>query len=143
MIKKVMLVLWLVSMLLVTGCASKGQAQSQADPASPAETKVVKSMDGSYTGEIIGTIDPDSKFAKLKIGMMKSDVQALINPPDDMRFYESGKRWIPFYFGNDARRAMAYYEGEGCLTYTDGGGFGIPGGQLIRIHADKTGGCFK
>ncbi|MEQ1636052.1 MAG: hypothetical protein ABL903_05120 [Methylococcales bacterium] len=103
----------------------------------------MSSIDGTYTGEIVGTVDPRSKFAKLKIGMEMPEVHALIKTPDDMQRYQSGKAWIPFYFGNDSFRVETYYEGEGCLTYTGGGTYGGTGGQLIRITVDKTKHCFN
>ena len=47
------------------------------------------------------------------------EVQTLMDrAPDRSHSYESGKRWIPFYFGNDARRLQALYKGEGCLIFT-------------------------
>jgi len=55
----------------------------------------VKSRDGSYTGEIIGTPAADSKFAKLLIGMETIEVQKIVGRfPDEVHSYESGKRWI-------------------------------------------------
>ena len=143
-----LLFLVLTAGCLVTACASKGEIQSQATQLSVSEatasgTRVVKSIDGSYTGEIVGYIQPNSEFAKLKIGMEMPEVHALIKAPDDMQRYQSGKAWIPFYFGNDAFRVETYYVGEGCLNYTGGGSYGGTGGQLIRIQADKAEHCFN
>lgn len=141
------LALTLISTIILSACASKGPNQNLATtqaglPEAPA-TRVVDSIDGSYTGNIIGTIGPGSKFAKLKIGMEMPEVHALIKAPDDMQRFETGKRWIPFYFGNDAQRVQVYYKGEGCLTYTGGGPFGGGGGDLIEIYSDKTKTCFE
>ena len=86
---------------------------------------------------------PKSQFAKLKIGMTMAEVNALIKAPNDMKRHETGKRWIPFYFGDDAQRVQVYYEGEGCLAYTGGNVFGGAGNQLIRITADTTKACFS
>ena len=92
---------------------------------------------------IIGTPAPDSKFAKLKIDMQMDQVQALMGrAPDRTHTYESGKRWIPFYFGNDARRIEALYKGEGCLIFTGGNIWGGAEGDLIQIVADPAGGCY-
>jgi hypothetical protein len=137
-----------LAVIFISACASKSPTQTQtAQPsvseATASDTKVVKSIDGTYTGEIVGIIEPNSKFAKLKIGMEMPEVHALIKAPDDMQRYQSGKGWIPFYFGNDAFRVETYYAGEGCLTYTGGGSYGGTGGQLIRIKADKTKHCFN
>ena len=118
-------------------------AQKAPPSASPAAgTRVVKSRDGSYTGEIIGTPAADSKFAKLLIGMELNEVQKLVGRfPDETHSYESGKRWIPFYFGNDARRMQMLYKGEGCLVFTGGGAF-ASGGDLIQIQVDPSGSCY-
>ena len=105
-------------------------------------TRVVKSRDGSYTGEIIGTPAADSKFSKLLIGMEMNEVQKIVGRfPDETHSYESGKRWIPFYFGNDARRVQMLYKGEGCLVFTGGGAF-ASGGDLIQIQVDTAGTCY-
>lgn len=105
-------------------------------------TRVVKSRDGSYTGEIIGTPAAGSKFSKLLIGMELNEVQKIIGRfPDETHSYESGKRWIPFYFGNDARRVQMLYKGEGCLVFTGGGAF-ASGGDLIQIQVDPAGSCY-
>ena len=56
--------------------------------------------------------------------------------------FESGKRWIPFYFGGDARRMEVLYKGEGCLTFTGGGIWGQGGGDLVEIRFDPSGSCY-
>jgi hypothetical protein len=137
--------------IFATACASTAQQptspqSTQAAPraADGADTKTVKSRDGSFTGEIVGVISPSSKFAKLQIGMSTSEVQdQLGRVPDRSHTYESGKRWIPFYFGNDARRTQVLYKGEGCLIFTGGNVWGAAGGDLIQIHADPSGKCYQ
>ena len=63
--------------------------------------------------------------------------------PDRSHAYESGKRWIPFYFGNDARRMQALYKGEGCLIFTGGNVWGGGGEELIGITYDTGGACYQ
>lgn len=135
---------------LLTACASSQTktastqpAATPAAPPAPRNTQIVKSTDGSLEGEVVGTIAPNSRFSKLKIGMTLSEVNALIKAPDDLKRHETGKRWIPFYYGNDAQRMQALYIGEGCLTYTGGNVFGGGSNQLIRITADTTRNCFN
>lgn len=92
-----------------TGEAPKADSSPQA---SAAGTRVVKSRDGRFEGEIAGTAVANSKFSKLVIGMDMAETQDLLGRvPDRMHLYESGKRWIPFYFGNDARRMQVLYKG--------------------------------
>ena len=124
--------------------AAKPAAEAKTPAPSRPGAMVVKSRDGSYTGEIIGTPAPGSKFAQLQIGMQPNEVQKILGRfPDELHSYESGKRWIPFYFGNDARRTQHLYKGEGCLIYTAGGVFGADAGDLLQIEVDPSGACYK
>jgi len=137
---------------LIAGCASQPSstasstaqqpAASKTEPAKPAG-RTVKSIDGSFEGEVFGTIVPGSRFSKIQIGMTLSQVNGLIKAPDDMHTYETGKRWIPFYYGGDVRLMEVLYKGEGCLTYTGGNQFGGGAGTLLSITADPSGKCFK
>jgi len=95
-------------------------------------------------GEIIGTPAPNSKFAKLTLGMSMGDVQAVMgHAPDRTDSHETGKRWIPFYFGTDARRLEALYNGEGCLSFTGGNIWGAAGGELVKIEVSPSGSCYQ
>ena len=116
-------------------------AQGAASPYGP--TRVVKSRDGKFDGEIVGTPARNGKFAKLQIGMQMDEVTSLIGGPDNLIRHETGKRWIPFYFGPDAQRVQALYRGEGCLTYTAGNVFGGGGNTLIRITATPLTTCME
>lgn len=105
---------------------------------------MVKSRDGSFEGELVGTPAPNSGFAKLLIGMSDEEVNKLLgNPPTRSHYYESGKRWIPFYYGNDAIRMQVQFEGEGCLVYAAGNRFNKTSPDLIRIEVDPSGACYK
>lgn len=85
-----------------------------------------------------------SKFARVQPGMSIKEVNAAIGMPTDTDSHESGKRWIPFYFGNDARRLEAFYQGEGCLTFASGNVWGANAeGELKEIHVDPSGACFR
>ncbi|HEU4458030.1 MAG TPA: hypothetical protein VFR90_02790 [Methylibium sp.] len=133
--------------LSLAGCAGKPPAADAAATTSPTPSsteRAVKSRDGKFDGVVTGTPMPNSKFAKLQIGMSMSDVQNVLDrTPDRSHTYESGKRWIPFYFGNDARRMQVHYKGEGCLIFADGNIWGGAGGDLIRIDHDASGACYQ
>jgi hypothetical protein len=132
--------------LFCVACASpSGNTDTKQTPqASSSKARVVKSRDGKFTGEMVGTPAASSKFAKLQIGMQMNEVQDLMGrAPDRMHTFESGKRWIPFYFGNDARRMQVYYKNEGCLIFTDGNVWGGAGGDLVQIEADPSGKCYQ
>lgn len=149
--KHARLLLSLGTAVLLAACASpQGSSSGSAPAASPSAgsgtpgARAVKSRDGSFEGEVIGTPAAGSKFASLQIGMQMSEVQAAMGrAPDRFHTYESGKRWIPFYFGNDARRMQALYQGAGCLIFSDGNVWGGAGGELISIQHDASGACYQ
>jgi hypothetical protein len=116
---------------------------SSSSSAKPANTRVVKSRDGRFDGEIVGNPAANSKFAKLKIGMELNEVSQLIGAANTMNSHETGKRWIPFYFGNDTRRVQLDYNGEGCLFFTGGNVYGGGGNELVKIIADPSMGLCK
>ncbi len=124
--------------------AAASTAPATGTAAAKSNARVVKSRDGRYTGEIVGTPEASSKFAKLQIGMSTGETQEILGrAPDRSHSYESGKRWIPFYFGNDARRLQALYKGEGCLIFTGGNVWGGAGGDLMQIEVDPSGACYQ
>jgi hypothetical protein len=144
-------VLALAAALSLAGCASQKPASAPAQASAPAtpsaatgKGRAVKSRDGKFEGEVIGQPRAGSKFATLQIGMQMSEVQNVFGrAPDRLHTYESGKRWIPFYFGNDARRMQALYRGEGCLVFSDGNAWGGAGGDLVSIEHDPSGNCYQ
>lgn len=132
--------------LAVLGCSSVSldpADTSAGRSASGQEVRTIKSPDGTFEGEVSGTPAPDSRFAKVKIGMELQQVIKLIGNYDQLYNHETGKRWIPFYFGSDARRAVTLYRGEGCLSFTSGNVWGGGGNQLIRIDVDPAGQCYQ
>jgi hypothetical protein len=64
---------------------------------------------------------PDSKFAKLKIGMTLGQVKKLIGAPTRQWQHATEKASKPFYFGPDRWAIECSYKGEGRLTFNSGG----------------------
>lgn len=119
-------------------CATTGNSDSAATAPQAAGAQEVPA------DAIVGTPAPGSKFTRLTIGMDIQAVQQVMDRvPDRQHSYESGKRWIPFYFGNDARRMQVLYKGQGCLIFADGNAWGAGGGELIRIEHDASGACYQ
>jgi hypothetical protein len=121
------------------GCSSI----SLEPTAQETQVREVKSANGRVKGEVTGTAAPGSRFAQLRIGMEALPVQKLIGVADAMYSHDTGKRWIPFYVGSDARRIITLYKGEGCLTFTGGTVWGGGYNELIRIDNDPSGRCFQ
>lgn len=96
---------------------------------------VVKSKDGTFDGEVYGSIPRGSKWAKLQIGMHQSEVERILGTTSNIRGYVTAKAWIPFYFGGDSHRYEAVYAGQGSVAYT-GGSWGGGQGILMMINFD-------
>lgn len=124
--------------------ATTKAAEPTAPPPPPAKENspgkacnpcVVKSKDGTFDGEVYGSIPPGSKWAKLQIGMHQSEVERILGVTSNIRGYVTAKAWIPFYFGGDSHRYEAVYAGQGSVAYT-GGSFGGGQGILMMINFD-------
>lgn len=135
MIKYIMIVTFF---LALPGCAVKDTETRQTQPIERTEgpSRAVKSMDGSFVGQIVGEPAPRSKFVKLEIGMPMKQVTDLIGEPTDSGVNITGKNFIPFYFGNDRIRMKAFYRGEGYLIFNQQNSLGT-GYRLIAIHVDR------
>ena len=96
---------------------------------------VVKSKDGTFDGEVYGSIPQGSKWSRLQIGMHQSEVERILGVTSNIRAYVTAKAWIPFYFGGDSHRYEAVYAGQGSVAYT-GGSFGGGQGILMMINFD-------
>lgn len=102
----------------IAGCANEPTSNTHSDAPIPVKSVdakgcAAKSKDAPAESAIFGTPAKNSKFAKLKLGNTFREVTDLIGAPDDIRRHETGKRWIPFYYGGDAQRMPVYYKGEG------------------------------
>lgn len=130
---------------LISATATLVVALTASAAAHAQDTREVASRDGTFNGEIVGTPPADSPMARLEIGMSQQEVQEVFDrAPDRFHGYETGKRWIPFYFGNDARRLQVLYRGHGCLIFTGGNVWGgDAAGELLRIEYDPTDACYQ
>jgi hypothetical protein len=142
-----MLLLTGVLVAVLFGCASHQQTAtstpssretSDSSSSSTPGVRIVKSRDGSFDGEIIGTPAPNSKFAKLQIGMGQREVYDLIGQPNDSSFHGTGKGFIPFYFGSDKHRWKMFYKNEGQLTFSSPAHFASGTFMLFRISVDPN-----
>src|SRR5438552_4196626 len=79
---------------------------------------------------------PGTLLARVQMGMHKKQVSDAIGHPTDENSYSTGKAFIPFYFGNDARRTSWYYKGQGRVVFADGNVFGGGVSEAIRVDYD-------
>jgi outer membrane protein assembly factor BamE (lipoprotein component of BamABCDE complex) len=106
------------TLMLLAGCASTNKTPdaSNALPESRIE----------------GNAPADSPFAQIKLGMSQGQVHSILGQPTDSKVYQTGKMWIPFYFGSDTHRTEELYKGVGRITFT---GMGIGGVNLKVFKA--------
>ncbi len=83
-------------------------------------------------------IPANSPLAKVHTGMTQDQVTQLLGSPTNHVTYESGKRWIPFYYGGDVRRTEWSYKGLGRVIFTGGNQWGGAAGQVERVDYDPT-----
>ena len=88
---------------------------------------------------VVGVVPPSSSpLSKIAPGMTKQQVSDLMGHPTDKNSYTTGKVFIPFYFGNDARRTTWYYKGMGRVAFADGNPFGGGTSEVIRVDYDPN-----
>jgi hypothetical protein len=111
-------------------------AKETAKPAEAGKPRMMKSRDGTFEGEVYGNIPPNSKWAKLVIGMEQPEVERILGgTSNDVRTMPTGKAFIPFYYGTDRYRYEVVYRGQGSVSYT-GGSWGGGRGVLMMINYD-------
>jgi Small protein A (tmRNA-binding) len=108
----------LFAALILAGCASSSKSSSPAPAQAAAAGKASDSR-------IEGNIPADSPFAKIQLGMTQGQVHEILGQPTDTKSYQTGKAWIPFYFGPDVMRTDEFYKGQGTVTYTGAGVGGV------------------
>lgn len=112
----------LCALALVAGCSAKSDTGSGA--AAAAKT--------------VQPIPPGSPLAKITLGMTPQEVSNILGMPTNQVSYATGKAWIPWYFGDDARRTEWSYKGLGRVVFTGGNVFGGGGGHVNRVDYDPT-----
>lgn len=89
--------------LLWVGCASGGGESGGAASSEPS----------AYSDAPAG-----SALAKIELGMTEIDVRKILGEPDDSNAYQTGKAWIPFYYGPDTHRSDWMYRGQGRVVFS-------------------------
>ncbi len=100
-------------MLGLAGCGSTGEStkseESNEEARAKAEQDIIAAM---------AKIPKSSPLSKIELGMSDTRVRKLVGNPDDAESYQTGKAWIPFYFGSDVARSDWVYYGEGRVVFS-------------------------
>jgi hypothetical protein len=110
--------------LSMIGCAAQSEPAKPAPASAPAATSRAAAA--------------GNPLSKVTVGMTKGQVREVAGQPSDENSYATGKVWIPFYFGNDARRTSWYYKGQGRVVFADGNVFGGGTASVMRVDIDPT-----
>lgn len=57
-------------------------------------------------------------LAGVTSGMNDIQVRNVAGEPQNSRSYQTGKQWIPFYFGPDTHRTEWIYDGKGQVVFS-------------------------
>ena len=94
--------------------------------------------------KVVAPIPASSPLSKVTVGMTMAQVAEILGQPTDKNDYVSGKAWIPFYYGNDARRQEWHYKGQGSVTFAGGNVFGgAAGGEVVSVNYDPSNTGFR
>jgi len=98
------------------GCMSTGESgdtvakeEVSAEEKEKAEQEMLARM---------AAIPKTSPLSKIELGMSDTRVRNLAGDPDDANMYQTGKAWIPFYYGTDTHRSDWLYENEGRVVFS-------------------------
>lgn len=61
---------------------------------------------------------PGHKLAQIKLDMNDNDVRRILGDPDNSNAYQTGKAWIPYYYGPDTARSDWMYKGMGRVVFS-------------------------
>jgi outer membrane protein assembly factor BamE (lipoprotein component of BamABCDE complex) len=115
------------SLLLVVGASGcRTTSSSEGGAEKPAPSKREKAAKPAPAN-----IPANSPFAKVKMGMMRDQVDDLIGEPTSTRSFPSGKAFNPFYYGPDNIRTGAFYKGLGRIVFSGAH-------KVVEIEYDPT-----
>ncbi len=79
---------------------------------------------------------PGSKLARVTNGMAEAQVVEILGPPTSQQNYQTGKAWIPYYYGPDTGRLDYRYKGLGSVVFSRNRYSGAT--KVIRVDSDPN-----
>lgn len=58
-----------------------------------------------------------SKLSRVELGMSEGKVASIMGQPTSQENYQTGKAWIPYYYGSDTSRLDYKYKGVGVVVF--------------------------
>ena len=60
---------------------------------------------------------PGSPLSKIELGMSEAEVISILGEPTSQENYQTGKAWIPYYYGSDTSRLDYKYKNVGLVVF--------------------------
>lgn len=113
---------------VATGCASSSRSQSST-------TQSSQQSGGGEAATPRGVAPPAGhRLTKIDEGMASAQVAEILGQPASQQTYQTGKAWIPFYWGSDLSRTDWKYQGEGRVVFSHNRWTGNM--KVIRVDYD-------
>lgn len=103
--------IFLVFTLIMLGGCIPQRSAAVKDP-EPAATK------SQPQAKAAAPTNPNNILLNIQKGMTPEEVRNIVGNPQRQTVYETGKRWVPFYYGTDLRRMDWFYGDFGHITFT-------------------------
>ena len=87
-------------------------------------------------GDLRAPAAPGSKLARVTNGMSEAQVVEILGAPTSQQNYQTGKAWIPYYYGPDTGRLDYRYKGLGSVVFSRNRYSG--GTKVIRVDSDPN-----
>jgi len=68
--------------------------------------------------QAVKPVNPNNVLLNIKKGMTPEEVRNIVGNPQRHTIYETGKRWVPFYYGTDFQRMDWFYGDFGHITFS-------------------------
>ena len=117
--------------------AIESPAQAAAPAPEPASAETTAAQEPAPAESTQGRPAPaGTALARVKLGMSEPEVAAIMGVPTSQSNYQTGKAWIPYYYGSDTSRLDYKYKGVGVVVF----GRNRYSGQtkVIRIDYDPN-----
>jgi hypothetical protein len=112
-------------------------AESAAPASSSAPAPAPAAASASASGEVSKSPPPPgSRLARVTPGMTEAQVVEILGAPTSQQNYQTGKAWIPYYYGPDTGRLDYRYKGLGIVVFSRNRYSG--GTKVIRVDSDPN-----
>ena len=130
-------VLLVISALALAGCAAGSSGGASGGAPAAQQAPATQQASGAQQAPAKGVPAPaGSKLAKVQLDMHPGQVTEIMGEPTSQNSYQTGKAWIPYYYGSDTHRTEWNYKGVGRVVFGTNRWSGKQ--KVIRVDYDPT-----